>query len=197
MCGRFHFTQEIRHLFTAAGLEALSVKDTADESRDICPGDRTMVLASSRNREIRAYSMSWGYHLPDGKLVFNARSESASSKAMFSDGIAQRRCLVPADRYYEWEKTADGKRKYRLAPVDSAGFFLAGIYRLEGKLPVFTILTRAPSEEISFIHDRMPVIIPPPLCKDWLDPSIHGDLLLATITTNMSFQPESEIKENS
>ena len=59
------------------------------------------VTASNRKLEPQAFGMKWGYQLPDGKLIFNARSETAAQKVMFADGMRQRRCLIPADSYYE------------------------------------------------------------------------------------------------
>lgn len=110
--------------------------------------------------------MKWGYKLPDGKLIFNARSENAAQKAMFADGMRQRRCLIPADCYYEWQKVGQGKQKYQLAPTDTNGFFIAGIYRIKQGFPVFSILTKEPVESIVFIHNRMPVILPYEIIKN-------------------------------
>lgn len=107
-----------------------------------------------------AFVMKWGYSLPDGKVVFNARSESASSRPMFQDGIVQRRCLVPAAYYFEWEKRGREKIKYAIGQNERGILYMAGIYRLEKGVPVFTILTRSPADSIAFIHDRMPVILP-------------------------------------
>lgn len=105
---------------------------------------------------------------------------------MFSDGIRQRRCLIPAAHYYEWEKTNGGKVKYAIEPKDSDGFFLAGIYRLEeGKL-VFTILTRDAAEGIAFIHERMPVILPNEAAGDWMNPN-YGEDMLRAAQLNMKY----------
>ena len=131
--------------------------------------------------------MKWGYQLPDGKLIFNARSETAAQKAMFSDGMRQRRCLVPADSYYEWQKTGQGKLKYEIAPADAIGFFLAGIYRIEQGRPVFTILTKDPAESIAFIHNRMPVILPNEAMSDWLNPKYNGIEILGSAASEMQF----------
>lgn len=188
MCGRFHFTQDVQKFFSACGLGQLSLPIIERNAEDVCPGDQTIVLASNRNRQIRPFVMSWGYHLPNGKLVFNTRSETVAEKTMFQNGIRQRRCLIPADRYYEWENTPEGKVKYRIAPEGAEGFFLAGIYRMEGSTPVFSVLTQNSAEEIQFIHDRMPVIVPPELVKDWLDPSLDGSRVLSSLHSKMSYQ---------
>ena len=131
--------------------------------------------------------MKWSYQLPDGKLIFNARSETAAQKAMFADGMRQRRCLVPADYYYEWQKTGQGKQKYAIAPADVNGFFLAGIYRIEQGRPVFSILTKDPAESIAFIHNRMPVILPNEVMSDWLNPKYNGIEILGSAASDMQF----------
>ena len=108
--------------------------------------------------------------MPDGKLIINARSETAAEKPMFRDGMQQRRCLLPASHYFEWEKRQREKIKYAIKPSGSDMLFMAGLYRIEGNKARFTILTRTPADNISFIHDRMPVILPKEAMNDWLNP---------------------------
>ena len=106
---------------------------------------------------------------------------------MFADGMRQRRCLVPADSYYEWQKTGQGKQKYEIAPAENNGFFLAGIYRIEQGRPVFSILTKDPVESIAFIHNRMPVILPKDAMTDWLNPKYNGIEILSSAVSDMRF----------
>lgn len=113
--------------------------------------------------------MKWGYSLPDGKLIINARSETAAEKPLFRDGMFNRRCLVPATNYFEWEKRGKEKVKYAIRPSGNSMLYMAGIYRIENGRPVFSILTREPAEQIAFIHDRMPVILPDAEKDHWLD----------------------------
>ena len=83
----------------------------------------------------------------------------------------------------------DGKKvKYAIEPKGSDGFFLAGIYRMEGGKPVFAILTRDAAEGIAFIHERMPVILPNEAAEDWLNPKYHGNDILKTAVTQMKYQ---------
>lgn len=76
---------------------------------------------------------------------------------------------------------------YAIAPRESHGMLLAGIYRFENNKPVFTILTRSPSEDIAMIHDRMPVILPQEALADWLNPHYSGSEILSAALTSMSF----------
>ena len=168
-------------------LENLQTRQIEVKTGEVNPGDVAAVIASNRKLEPQAFGMKWCYKLPDWKLIFNARSETAAQKAMFADGMRQRRCLIPADSYYEWQKVGQGKQKYQIAPTDANGFFFAGIYRIEQGIPMFSILTKEPEESISFIHNRMPVILPNEIIKDWLNPKYHGQELLNAALQNMSF----------
>ncbi len=170
-----------------AVLENLQSRQIKVKIGEVFPGDVAAVIASNRKLEPQAFGMKWGYKLPDGKLIFNARSETAAQKTMFADGMRQRRCLIPADCYYEWQKVGQGKQKYQIAPTDANGFFLAGIYRIEQGIPVFSILTKEPVESIAFIHNRMPVILPEEIVKDWLNPNFQGHEILNAALQNMSF----------
>ena len=182
MCGRYNFSKESSSEMIQAVLENLQSRQIEVKTGEVNPGDVAAVIASNRKLEPQAFGMKWGYKLPNGKLIFNARSETAAQKAMFADGMRQRRCLIPADCYYEWQKTGQGKQKYEIAPADADGFFLAGIYRIEQGRPVFSILTKEPVESIAFIHNRMPLIIPNDAMNDWLNPRFDGcDILKSAI----------------
>ena len=78
--------------------------------------------------------------------------------------------------------------KYAIEPKGSDGFFLAGIYRIETGKPVFTILTQNAAEDIAFIHERMPVILPDEAASDWLNPKYHGDDILKAAITQMKYE---------
>jgi putative SOS response-associated peptidase YedK len=189
MCGRYDFSKDSSSEMVQAVLENLQSRQIEVKTGEVFPGDVAAVIASNRKLEPRAFGMKWGYQLPDGKLIFNARSETAAQKAMFADGMRQRRCLVPADSYYEWQKTGQGKKKYEITPTDVNGFFLAGIYSIEQGRPVFSILTKDPAESIAFIHNRMPVILPNEAMSDWLNPKYNGIEILSCAASDMRFSP--------
>ena len=168
-------------------VEYLEHRNVKAKTGDIFQGDIAAVVASNRQLQPQPFAMEWGYHLSDGKRIINARSETAARKAVFADGIRQRRCLIPARHYYEWEKTDGRKVKYAIAPEGSAGFYLAGIYRIEAGKPVFTVLTRSAADSIAFIHERMPVILPGEVATDWLNPKYHGEEILQASMTQMRY----------
>lgn len=187
MCGRFNFPKESQDKMLRSVLQDLEQRNIQVKTGDIFPGDVAAVISSNRKLEPQAFAMEWGYKLPDGKRIFNARSETASHKALFADGMKQRRCLIPAAHYYEWQKTAEEKVKYALTPKNAESFYLAGIYRLENGVPVFSILTKEPAESIAFIHNRMPVILPQTVMADWLNPRYRGEDVLLAATSEIEY----------
>lgn len=188
MCGRFYVPEDASIQMIRAIVERLEHRNVKVKTGDVFPGDMAAVVASNRQLQPQPFAMEWGYHLSDGKRIINARSETAAQKSMFADGIRQRRCLIPAQHYYEWEKVDGRKVKYSIEPKDSEAFFLAGIYRIEAGKPVFTILTRNAAEGIAFIHERMPVILPDAAAEDWLNPKYHGNDILQAAITQMKFK---------
>ena len=166
---------------------------------EVFPASAVAALAVGKTGKIGAFPMTWGFHRADNKgLIINVRSETALEKPMFSGAMQSRRCLIPCSWYFEWEtrdaqqslldgmpslqiqgtgQAAKGKTKnlmkikHAIRPKTTGMIYLAGIYRYEEsqKLPVLSILTREPAPEISFIHDRMPVIFSDKNHTAWLD----------------------------
>ena len=124
----------------------------------------------------------------------NARSETAAEKPTFKEDWLKHRCIVPASWYCEWEHRlgSDGKKhtgdKYMIQPRGTAATWLCGLYRIEEGLPYFVILTREPVEEIRFIHDRMPLIMPEHLVNEWIRPDVKPEELLPYALTDMIFE---------
>lgn len=171
MCGRFFVEPDITDERLAAIIAAANRKAGGRPAAqgEVRPGDPAAVVCLNRRRDIDAFAMRWGYRLSDGRLIFNARSETAAEKPMFREGMAARRCLIPMSAYFEWEKRGGEKIRYRIAPERNGLWCLAGIYRFEDGQPVCCVLTQPPEPGIAFIHDRMPVIV------EWQD---RGDYLL-------------------
>lgn len=127
-------------------------------------------------------------------LIVNARLETASEKPTFREAWKSHRCIVPASWYYEWEhyQTSDGKtktgEKYLIQPRGATVTWLCGLYRIEGELPVFTILTREPSAELRELHDRMPLMLPREAIGEWVRPDTRPETLLPYALTDMAFE---------
>jgi len=187
MCGRFYTDfddEQYREM-----LALLYLKSERDagllmlKNGEVFPTDTVAALDAAGPRAMR-----WGFARFDGKgKVINARSETALEKNMFrapmmtNPGLLQTgRCLIPASGYFEWETREKQKIKYKLRPAKEGFFTFAGLYRSEvgQDTPVFVILTAPASGGISFIHDRMPLILTPEQREAWLnDPTSAGKLL--------------------
>ena len=185
MCGRYYVPDEDSAAELREIIEQINRRSNAGpvvKTGEVAPGDVAPVLANNRNLAIAPFAMRWGYKLDGKKLIFNARSETAGVKTLFQDGMRQHRCLVPAAHYFEWEKRGKDRIKYAIRPVGAPVMYMAGLYRLENGAPVFTILTREPAHAISFIHDRMPVILPRELAGDWFNIRYDaGDVLKGAV----------------
>jgi putative SOS response-associated peptidase YedK len=124
--------------------------------------------------------------------------ETAGSKAFWKNSWTRRRCIIPASYYFEWEHytASDGShktgQKYMIQTKDSVVTYLAGLYAIEERdgiqIPVFTVLTREPGENIRFIHDQMPVILPKESVADWCNPDSDPEEIVASALTNMFFE---------
>ena len=187
MCGRYYIREEDSASDLQEIIDQLSRKGQTVKTGEIFPSDTVPVIANSKNMQPSAFAMPWGFTMPDGKLIINARSETAAEKPLFRDGMQQRRCLLPASHYFEWEKRQREKIKYAIKPAGSEMLYMAGLYRIEGNKARFTILTRTPADSISFIHDRMPVILPKEAMRDWLNPRYSATEILPTAMITMEY----------
>ena len=192
MCTRFYVlpnTEEIKEIVEEVQRSMLAGRFLKEgspvlTSGEIRPTNVVPVLASNREGKAAAFPMRWGFRLPGNTLVVNARSESAGEKPTFRESWKSHRCVIPASWYYEWEhfKTPSGKNKtgekYAIQPVGEDMTYLCGLYRMEEGLPVFTVLTREPTEELRKIHDRMPLMLPKAAVNDWIRPDADPDELL-------------------
>ena len=181
MCGRYWIDDGRDNVELGEIIEQVNRRPAAGPvktSGEIFPTDVVPVIASSKRLAPEAFAMGWGYGLGDGKRIINARSETAADRPLFQDGMRQRRCAVPASRYFEWERVGGRRTKYAIRPAREGLFYLAGLYRIADSRPEFVILTREPAQSIAFIHDRMPVILPRDRVADWTNPRRDaGDLL--------------------
>jgi putative SOS response-associated peptidase YedK len=145
----------------------------------------------------------------DPKIVnrmINARAESVATKPAFRNPFKSRRCLIPADGFYEWQKTG-GKTKqpYHLGMADGRPFAFAGLWehwRRGGEaIDSCTIITTEPNELAATVHDRMPVILPEDAYDRWLDPKLDDpdelqSLLVPFPAKRMKAWPVSTLVNN-
>ena len=122
--------------------------------------------------------------------MINARAETVAEKPAFRNALKKRRCLVLADGYYEWQKTATGKRPYRIVLTSGEPFAMAGLWETwrdpQGNVvPSCTIITTSANDYLAPIHNRMPVILHRELEELWLDTGIDDAAALAPMLVSM------------
>jgi putative SOS response-associated peptidase YedK len=166
---------------------------------EIFPMNEALVIHGGERRELS--EMRWGFPNPYGKnRIINARSETVAAKPLFRDAFRRRRCLIPANGFFEWQKREGRNVKYRIGLPDYSLFSLAGLYgnfpAADGSLfPAFTIITTTATAALSPIHDRMPLIIPPADEALWLggspSDSNAATALLRPFTGELIVRPES------
>lgn len=195
MCGRYYIAEDDLSDELSRMIDELNRKKTPEglkTSGEIFPSDIVPVLANSRKQDVQPFAMRWGYAFPNGRPIINARSETAAQKPMFKDGMRQRRCVIPASHYFEWERRGAARTKYAIRPAHADTLYLAGIYHLENHdgviVPAFTILTRDAAPGIAFIHPRMPVLLPPDAAPDWLNPGYNAEEVVAAALTEMEYR---------
>ena len=149
---------------------------------------------------------SWAKDPVIGMKLTNARAESVAEKPSFRKSFRQRRCLVLADGFYEWQKEGRVKQPYYIRMKDDRPFAFAGLWEhwssSEGQvIETCALLTTEPNELMSPIHNRMPVILNPDAYDPWLDPTLHDGSRLTSLlqsypTEEMVANPVSRLVNN-
>jgi putative SOS response-associated peptidase YedK len=184
MCGRYVVATPFRQL--ALDLGAVTELEF-EPSYNVAPTDPVPVVWQRREDEgVRRLDVArWGlvpYWAKDpgvGVKAFNARAETAAEKPMFRNAFAKRRCLLPADGYYEWRKgEGRAKQPMYIRGDDGAPLAFAGLYEVwkdaEGRpLWSVSILTGPARGPLAAIHDRMPLVVARDLREPWLDPELR------------------------
>lgn len=130
MCGRYYIAEDDLSDELSRMIDELNRKKTPEglkTSGEIFPSDIVPVLANSRKQDVQPFAMRWGYAFPNGRPIINARAETAAQKPMFKDGMRQRRCVIPASHYFEWERRGAARTKYAIRPAHADTLYLAGI----------------------------------------------------------------------
>ena len=182
MCGRF--TQQRSDTELAEFFEAEPLTDDPGGRYNVAPTDpASIVVEKDDRRALTAYRWglvpSWAKDVSIGSRLINARAETLATNNSFRDSFAHRRCLVPADGFYEWRRDPGRRQPFVFRRVDDAPMALAGLWsgwrdRESGEiLRTFTIITTGPNGLMASVHDRMPVVLPPSAWAAWLDPSLE------------------------
>ena len=179
MCGRFTLTRsaaEVAEHFGLAAVPELVARFNAAPSQEL-PIVRVR-SSGERVLERRRWGLvpHWAKDVRVGARLINARIESVLERPAFREAVRSRRCLVPADGFFEWQGAARARRPFHIALPSGALFAIAGLYeRWHGPgsevVDSFTLLTRPARGVVATLHDRMPLIVDPPGYVGWLDPS--------------------------
>ncbi len=229
MCGRYASARKRIELLEEFRIERDRVTEPLDPDYNVAPtkpvyavmsraprtGAAGETKAEGPARELRVVRWglvpSWAKDPSMGGRMINARAETVDSKPAFRKAFARRRCLLPADGYYEWQpKEVDGrtvKQPFYISRADGGPLAMAGIYELWRDQAVpddherawlwsAAIITTDAPDELGRIHDRMPMIIGADSWADWLDPAsddpadLRG-LLAPAVSEGLVWRPVS------
>ena len=175
MCCRYYFSDKAA--YKVEGDLKLTKGALATRAGDITPGMATpgIIWNKGTNEDLALEDLFWGITSKDRKLIINARAESVTKKSMFADSIRNRRCILPAAGFYEWDAS---KTKFRFKRADEKPIYLAGFYDLSDNKDSFVILTTAANASMKPVHDRMPVMIDTGNGRDYLkDPAAALEMI--------------------
>lgn len=195
MCGRYALKVEADELARILGLV---VPSDFKPRYNIAPSQLAPVVRLRDGDARECVMLRWGL-IPsfarDGVGQINARSESVNEKLSFRGAFRQRRCLIPASGFFEWQsRPGQSKQPYHIHLESGECFCFAGIWERWRDVETYAILTTDATERLAPIHHRMPVILPRNQYDEWLsrqsDPAALQSLLRPT-TAAMTAQPIS------
>lgn len=169
MCGRYALDADIDLLI--AHYKAIIGEKEFQGDEEIFPTNTVPVIRQIENRKIDF--LKWGFAPSFSKKpLINARGETVDTKPTFKNSFINKRCIIPATSFFEWEKVGDKKIRRRIS-IEQELFSMAGLYNSfydDGKkYEAFTILTINSNDQMSHIHERMPVILSKENEDIWLD----------------------------
>jgi putative SOS response-associated peptidase YedK len=181
MCGRFFLLTDLSVIMERFAVEGSEL--AALPAGDLVPGQLIpAVLGDGGNRLVAlrwGLIPAWAKDPAVGRKLFNARAETIAEKPSFKNAFKHRRCLIPADGFYEWTGEKGQKQAIRFFLRSGEPFGFAGLYETwrppSGEaIRTCTIVTTEPNGLIAPVHDRMPVILPREKEALWLDPAVHA-----------------------
>jgi putative SOS response-associated peptidase YedK len=181
MCGRYTLTSPAKVIADVFGVDGGIDEVDAAPRYNIAPGQDVWIVRADRRGEHRELSRvrwglvpSWSDQPTTSATMINARSETAADKPAFRMPFRRRRCIVPADGFYEWQRRSGRSQPFLIGERDQRPFGMAGLWDVwrgedGARVESCTILTTAPNELMQPLHDRMPAILAPDDFDLWLD----------------------------
>ena len=152
MCGRFLLESEVEDLVARYNAE-YSMEEY--KFGEIFPSENALTITKSNNNTM-LMPMKWGFPMyKSKKLIINARTETVDERSMFKSSLKTKRCIIPANSFFEWKTKDNKKNKHKISVNDDEIFSMGGIYNNNS----FVILTMDASPEMKTIHNRMPLIL--------------------------------------
>ena len=193
MCGRFVQAHDASFYADAFQVETMRTEDLP-VSFNVAPTDEVYAVAEHEGqRQLGAFRWGlipfWAKQRGIGARNINARAESLADKPAFRDSFLRRRCLIPADGFYEWQALPKGKLPHYIyrgdhRPLALAGFWASWQDPETGEwVRTCTIITGEPNAMVAELHDRMPVILPEEAWSDWLNRENQDRELLERLLT--------------
>ena len=194
MCGRYRLSR--RKQLVQEYFDSLPGDEDWSPRYNIAPTQPVPVVRQNPKEPRRELSLmrwglipSWSKDISGAGVMINARSETAATKPAFRDPLTNRRCLVPADGFYEWQRSRKTKQPYCFEVTAGELFAFAGIWDRwkDPKHPngqwidSCSILTTTPNAVTSAVHDRMPVILDQAEYDLWLDPGMRNLSVLSEV----------------
>lgn len=183
MCGRYVVFTDSEYDEIQSIIDEVSEKYKTSEgivNGEVFPTNTAPVIYQEKGKSTLT-PMKWSYGQYSGRPIINARAETINLKTMFQSSFHKRRCLIPANAYYEWKKEEDTKKKtkFEISLSKSKIFFMAGLYNVfkdnNGKQYIgYAIITTSANQTTAFVHDRMPVIIEHGSEKLWIGQSFEN-----------------------
>jgi putative SOS response-associated peptidase YedK len=177
VCGRFSITGDLDFYAEYFGADEV-LTDPLEKSWNVAPTDPVYVIVE-RDGKRQVGAMRWGlvpHWATDAKTIqINARAETVATTPAFRDSFARKRCLIPADGFYEWESPENGRAPHWVYRADGHPMVFAGIWasRLDPDTNEWqrtcSIITKEAEGVIASIHDRMPLALHPDVWDSWLD----------------------------
>lgn len=182
MCGRYASARSVDDIAAAFGIQEDGIDAPPAPDWNVAPTKSVPVVLVRDGRRVLTSARwglvpSWAADPTIGSRLINARLETIAEKPAFRDALAARRCLLPADGWYEWATRPDGSRQpYYLAPGDSGSLAFAGLWEVwydaeRRPLVTTTIVTGPAPDDLRFVHDRAPVVVDAERWLEWLDPA--------------------------
>ncbi len=182
MCGRYTLSTPAE---VYEAVFQIALRHELRRRYNIAPTQAAPVIRQSRDESGRESVLmrwglipSWAKDATIGNRMINARLETAPIKPSFRAAFKHRRCLVPADGFYEWKREDRRKQPYCIRLANGNPFAFGGLWESwrdpdGAEIESYTILTTTPTEPVSRIHDRMPLIIAPEHFDRWFDQSVQ------------------------